>query len=119
MYMYAYDTVRIAPCYVPMQKLIDCCHLYVENNIILCCVKVLFRPKPICDHVLITTSCSVFPVVKFYAASKTSSANGPHLNVLDFDISAEEFQQQKNSNGFSAVGLNSPLVGFILLYKER
>ena len=34
--------------------------------------------------------------VKF-ADGKTSSANVPHLNVWDFDISAAEFPQQKFS----------------------
>ena len=36
-----------------------------------------------------------FSVGELHAASKTSSANGSHLNVWDFDISAPEFPQQK------------------------
>ena len=36
-----------------------------------------------------------FSVGEIHAASKTSSANGSHLNVWDFDISAAEFPQQK------------------------
>ena len=36
-----------------------------------------------------------FSVGELHAASKTSSANGSHLNVWDFDISAAEFPQQK------------------------
>ena len=35
-------------------------------------------------------------VGELHAASKTSSANGSHLNVWDLDISAAEFSQQKN-----------------------
>ena len=35
-----------------------------------------------------------FSVGEIHAASKTSSANGSHLNVWDFDISAAEFPQQ-------------------------
>ena len=36
-----------------------------------------------------------FSIGELHAASKTSSANGSHLNVWDFDISAAEFPQQK------------------------
>ena len=36
-----------------------------------------------------------FSVRELRDASKTSSANGPHLNAWDFDISAAEFPQQK------------------------
>ena len=36
-----------------------------------------------------------FSVGELHAASKTSSANGSHLNVWYFDISAAEFPQQK------------------------
>ena len=35
-----------------------------------------------------------FSVRELHAASKTSSVNGSHLNVWDFDISAVEFPQQ-------------------------
>ena len=42
--------------------------------------------------------------VKF-ADTKKSSANGPHLNVWDFDISAAEFPQQKKTRVF---GVNRP-----------
>ena len=43
----------------------------------------------------------VLSVGDFHAASKTSSANGSHLNVWDFDISAAEFPQQKNARLWS------------------
>ena len=36
-----------------------------------------------------------FSVGELHTTSKTSSANGSHLNVWDFDISAAEFPQQK------------------------
>ena len=36
-----------------------------------------------------------FSVGEIHAASKTSSANGSHLNVWGFDISAAEYPQQK------------------------
>ena len=36
-----------------------------------------------------------FSVGELHAASKTSSANGSHLNAWDYDISAAEFPQQK------------------------
>ena len=36
-----------------------------------------------------------FSVSDFHAAPKTSSANGSHLNVWDFDKSAAGFPQQK------------------------
>ena len=42
-----------------------------------------------------TLADDVFPSVKLHAASKTSSANGSHLNVWGFYISAAEFPQQK------------------------
>ena len=42
-----------------------------------------------------TLADDVFFVGELHAASKTSSANGSHLNVWDFDISAAEFPQQK------------------------
>ena len=38
-----------------------------------------------------------FPVGELHSAFKTSSANGSHLNVWDFDISAAEFPQQKKN----------------------
>ena len=38
---------------------------------------------------------TTFSVGELHAASKTSSANGSHLNVWDFDISSAEFPQQK------------------------
>ena len=41
-----------------------------------------------------------------FAGGKTSSANVPHLNVWDFDISAAEFPQQKKTHVF---GVNRPL----------
>ena len=47
-----------------------------------------------------------FSVGELHAASKTSSANGSHLNVWDFDISAAEFPQQKKTRVF---GVNRPL----------
>ena len=46
-----------------------------------------------------------FSVGEFHAASKTSSANGSHLNVWCFDISAAEFPQQKKTCVF---GVNRP-----------
>ena len=46
-----------------------------------------------------------FSVGEFHAASKTSSANGSHLNVWGFDISAAEFPQQNKTRVF---GVNSP-----------
>ena len=46
-----------------------------------------------------------FSVGEIHAASKTSSANGSHLNVWDFDISAAEFPQQKKRASF---GVNRP-----------
>ena len=45
-------------------------------------------------------------VGELHAASKTSSANGSHLNVCDFAVSAAEFPQQKKTCVF---GLNRPL----------
>ena len=42
-----------------------------------------------------------FSVGELHAASKTSSANGLHLNVRDFDISAAEIPQQKNARLWS------------------
>ena len=47
-----------------------------------------------------------FSVGEIHADSKTSSANGSHLNVWDFDISAAEFPQQKKTRVF---GVNRPL----------
>ena len=47
-----------------------------------------------------------FSVGELHAASKTSSANGSHLNVWDFDISAAEFPQQKNAG--SAADISKP-----------
>ena len=47
-----------------------------------------------------------FSVGEIHAASKTSSANGSHLNVWGFDISAAEFPQQKKRASF---GVNRPL----------
>ena len=47
-----------------------------------------------------------FSVGELHAASKTSSANGSHLNVWDFDISAAEFPQQKKAR---VLGVNWPL----------
>ena len=44
-------------------------------------------------------------VGEFYAASKTSSANVPNLNIeflWDFAKSVAEFLQQKKRNGFSS-----------------
>ena len=52
---------------------------------------------------------AILPLANFTLCSKTSSANGPHLNVWGFDISAAEFPQHKIRSGLSAVGLNSPL----------
>ena len=46
-----------------------------------------------------------FSVGELHAVSKTSSANGPYLNVWDFDISAAEFPQQKKTRVF---GVNRP-----------
>ena len=40
----------------------------------------------------------MFSVGELHAASKTSSANGPHLNVWDFDISAGKFPHQKRAS---------------------
>ena len=48
-----------------------------------------------------------FSVGELHAASKISSANGSHLNIWDFDISAAEFPQQKKTRVF---GVNRPLV---------
>ena len=47
----------------------------------------------------------VFPSANF-AASKTSSANGSHLNVWDFDMSAAEFPQQKKRTSLVWLGPN-------------
>ena len=47
-----------------------------------------------------------FSVGELHAASKTSSANGPHLNAWGFDISAAEFPQQTKTRVF---GVNRPL----------
>ena len=38
-----------------------------------------------------------FSVGELHASSKTSSVNGSHLNVWDFDISAAELPQQKKN----------------------
>ena len=43
-----------------------------------------------------------------FADGKTSSANGPHLNVWGFDISAAEFPQPNKTRVF---GVNMPLAG--------
>ena len=45
-----------------------------------------------------------FSVGELHAASKTSSANGSHLNVWDFDISAAEFPQQKKRASLVWIG---------------
>ena len=45
-------------------------------------------------------------VTEVYAVFKTSSANGPHLNVWSLYVSAAEFPQQKKTRVF---GLNIPL----------
>ena len=50
-----------------------------------------------------------FSVGELHAASKTSSANGSHLNVWGFDISAAEFPQQKKTRVF---GVNRPSAFF-------
>ena len=50
---------------------------------------------------------SVFSVGELHAASKTSSANGSHLNAWGFDISAAEFPQQTKTRVF---GVNRPLL---------
>ena len=42
------------------------------------------------------------------AASKSSSANGFHLNVWDFDISAAEFPQQKKRASLVWIDPNRP-----------
>ena len=47
-----------------------------------------------------------FSVGELHAASKISSANGSHLNVWYFDISAAEFPQQKKTCVF---GVNRPI----------
>ena len=47
-----------------------------------------------------------FAVGELHAAYKTSSANGSHLNVWGFDISAAEFPQQTKTRVF---GVNRPL----------
>ena len=47
-----------------------------------------------------------FSVGELHAASKTSSANGSHLNVWGFDISTAEFPQQTKTRVF---GVNRPL----------
>ena len=46
-----------------------------------------------------------FSVGELHAASKTSSANGSHLNVWDFDISAAEFPR--------VFGVNRPLTRYL------
>ena len=46
-----------------------------------------------------------FSVGELHAASKTSSANGPHLNAWGFDISTAEFPQQNKTRVF---GVNRP-----------
>ena len=43
-----------------------------------------------------------FSVGELHAASKTSSANGSHLNVWGFDISAAEFPQPKKKEDILA-----------------
>ena len=45
-----------------------------------------------------------FSVAELHAASKTSSANGSHLNVWGFDISAAEFPQQKKRASLVWIG---------------
>ena len=45
-----------------------------------------------------------FSVGELHAASKTSSANGSHLNVWGFDISAAEFPQQKKRTSLVWIG---------------
>ena len=44
-----------------------------------------------------------------FADGKTSSANVPHLNACDFDISAAEFPQPKKTRVF---GVNRPSACF-------
>ena len=46
----------------------------------------------------------MFSVGELHAAAKTSSANVSHLNVWDFDISAEEFTQQKKRASLVWIG---------------
>ena len=48
-------------------------------------------------HVTYPKRSAFLSVGEFYAASKTSSANGPHLNVWRFHIYAAEFPQQKTN----------------------
>ena len=57
-----------------------------------------------------------FSVGELHAASKTSSANGSHLNVWDFDISAAEFPQQKKTRVF---GANRPLQYFDMILRDK
>ena len=45
-----------------------------------------------------------FSVGELHAACKTSSANGPHLNVWDFEISAAEFPQQNKRASLVWIG---------------
>ena len=45
-----------------------------------------------------------FSVGELHTASKTSSANMPHLNVWDFNISAAEFPQQKKRASLVWIG---------------
>ena len=49
-----------------------------------------------------------FSVGELHAASKTSSANGSHLDVWDFDISAAEFPQQKKRASLVWIGPKGP-----------
>ena len=48
-----------------------------------------------------------FSVGEIHAASKTSYANGSHLNVWDFDISAAEFPQKKKRASLVWIGPNA------------
>ena len=57
-----------------------------------------FKWDPLADEVLEAAWSS--------PTEKTSSANGPHLNVWGFDISAAEFPQQTKTRVF---GVNRPL----------
>ena len=55
-------------------------------------------------HAKLTYGGRRFSVGELHAASKTSSANGSHLNVWDFDISAAEFPQQKKRASLVWIG---------------
>ena len=51
-----------------------------------------------------------FSVGELHAASKTSSANVPHLIVWGFDISAAEFPQQKKRASFFCCGNSAAVI---------